>query len=187
MAQGAGNIANGQLVKGSGTGTHEWREDFVLTDTDGVTPLFKIAKADGAATIQGVTSISTNLSLSGTLAVAGASTLSAGVALAGIETGLTAHSGGGQGSALALSATKTVHNVTTVAAGNDSVALPAATGSGAVHVVMNSAAANSCQVYGAGTDTINGVATATGVALAAGKAGLYVDYAAGTWFELKGA
>jgi hypothetical protein len=54
MAEGANNPANGKLIKGAGSGTREWREDFVLTDTDGVTPLFKIAKADGAMAAKGV-------------------------------------------------------------------------------------------------------------------------------------
>lgn len=119
--------------------------------------------------------------------VTGALTSSGVVVAGGIETGLTAHSGGGQASALALSTTKNIHVITTVAAGNDSVKLPAATGSGSVQVVFNGAAANSAQVFGSGTDTINGVATGTGVALAAGKSAMYVDYAAGTWFSLAGA
>lgn len=92
MAQGTNNSANGQLVKGAGSGTRGWNEDFVLTDTDGVTPLFKIAKADGAATIQGVSSISTNLSLSGTLAVTGASTLHAVAATTVSASGLVTSS-----------------------------------------------------------------------------------------------
>jgi hypothetical protein len=43
------------------------------------------------------------------------------------------------------------------------------------------------QVYGSGTDTINGVVTATGVAQAAGKTGIYVATttgAAAAWFRL---
>lgn len=107
--------------------------------------------------------------------------------LAGIETGLTAHSGGTQAAALALSATKGIHNVTTVAAGNDSVVLPASTGGGAVHWVKNSAAANSLQLYGLGSDTIDGVTASTGVAVAAGKSRLVVDAVSGTWLSLLGA
>lgn len=66
-----------------------------------------------------------------------------GFNLAGIEDSLTAAPGGTQAGALALSATKSVHRVSTVGSANDSVALPPATGSGALHFVMNSAAANS--------------------------------------------
>lgn len=117
-----------------------------------------------------------------TLAVALAS-----VGAAGIETGLTAHAGGGQGSALALSASKSFHEVTTVGTAADSVALPAATGSGNLHWVKNSAAANSLQVFGQATETIDGVASATGVAVAAGKSRLFLDSAAGKWQSLLGA
>lgn len=89
-----------------------------------------------------------------------------------IATGLTAHVGGGQGSALAL--TKLVNVVSTVGSAADSVALPAPTTVGQVVIVVNGAAANSMQVFGAGTDTINGVATGTGVAQAAGKTGIFI-------------
>lgn len=106
--------------------------------------------------------------------------------LAGIEDGLTAAAGGTQAAALALSATKSVHRVSTVATAADSVKLPAAT-AGQVHFVMNSAAANSMQVFGSGTDTINDVATATGVAQAAGKGALYVCVSAGKWYRALGA
>lgn len=102
-----------------------------------------------------------------------------------IETGLTAHSGGTQAAALALSPTVFVHQVNTVAAGNDSVSLPASV-AGQLHIVINNAAANSLQVYGAGTDTINNVATATGVAQAAGIAGMYYCPAPGKWFRMLG-
>lgn len=104
-----------------------------------------------------------------------------------VETSLTAHAGGTQAAALALSATVSGHDVTTVGTAADSVKLPAATGSGAVHFVKNSAAANSMQLFGSGTDTIDGVATATGVAIAAGKARLCVDIASGKWVSLLGA
>jgi hypothetical protein len=107
--------------------------------------------------------------------------------LSGIETPITAAAGGTQAGALALSATKSIHQVTTVSSANDSVKLPLATGSGTVHWIKNSAAANSCQVFGSGTDTIDAVATATGVAVAAGKSRIFVDTAAGLWQSLLGA
>jgi hypothetical protein len=107
--------------------------------------------------------------------------------LAGIETPITAGVGGTQANAVALSATKSVHNVTIVGSANDSVKLPAATGSGQTHFVMNSAAANSMQVFGTGSDTINDVVFSTGVAQAAGKGAWYVDIAAGKWYRSLGA
>jgi hypothetical protein len=109
------------------------------------------------------------------------------VGATGVETGLTAHSGGTQAAALALSSTVSVHEVTTVGAGNDSVKLPLATGSGNFHVVKNSAAANSMQLFGSGTDTIDGVTSATGVAVAAGKGRLLCDTSAGNWSSVAGA
>lgn len=104
-----------------------------------------------------------------------------------VETALTAAAGGTQAGALALSSTKSIHNVATVGTAADSVKLPLATGSGAIHFVKNSAAANSMQIFGSGTDTIDGVATATGVAIAAGKARLLCDVASGEWVSLLGA
>lgn len=107
--------------------------------------------------------------------------------LGGAETGLTAAAGGTQAAALALAAAKTVHNIATVGSAADSVKLPLATGSGQMHWVKNSAAANSLQLYGSGTDTIDAVATATGVAVAAGKSRICYDMAAGLWVSLLGA
>lgn len=98
--------------------------------------------------------------------------------------GITAHAGGGQASAVAL--TGAVNRVDTVATAADSVALPAPTTVGQQIVVINNAAVNSMQVFGSGTDTINGVATATGVAQAAGKHAIYTATsigAAATWFR----
>ena len=69
----------------------------------------------------------------------------------------------------------------------DSVALPAATGSGGVVIVKNAAAANSLQVFGLTPDTINDIATGTGVAQAHGIIGMYIDVEAGKWSRLAGA
>ena len=115
-----------------------------------------------------------SLSVSTLLAVGGALTLSAANAL-------TAHAGGGQASALALTAN--VNRVTTVATAADSVKLIPAT-VGAVQIVFNKAASNALQVFGAGTDTINGVATGTGVSLTAGKGALYACAVAGAWDQI---
>lgn len=90
---------------------------------------------------------------------------------------ITAHSGGGQSSAVALSAV--INVVTTVAAAGDSVKLPVSN-PGMEITVVNSGA-NALQIYGAGTDTINGVATATGIPQAAGAVVTYRCVAAGNW------
>jgi imidazole glycerol phosphate synthase subunit HisF len=100
-----------------------------------------------------------------------------------IEDNITAHAGGTQAAALALDLTKTVHNVTTVATAADSVKLPLAVGSGVQHLVHNSSS-TSMQVFGDGVDTINAVATATGVAIAAGKSRLFTDIAVGKWVSM---
>ena len=90
---------------------------------------------------------------------------------------LVAHAGGGQSLALAL--TSEVNRVTTVATSGDSVALPLAVGG--LTILVNNAGANPMQVYGAGTDTINGVATATGVSQMPGSEVIYVCPSAGNW------
>ncbi len=94
--------------------------------------------------------------------------------------GLTAHAGGTQAAALALPSM--INNVSTVTTAADSVKLPVSA-AGLNIVVINSAAANAMQVYGAGTDTINGVATATGVSQSAGTVVVYSCTAAGEWFS----
>jgi hypothetical protein len=101
-----------------------------------------------------------------------------------VVTGITAHAGGGQGSAVAL--TGEFNRIDTVTTAADSVKLPVPTVVGQEVTVVNNTA-NSTQVFGAGTDTINGVATATGVAQAAGKMAVYraaTIGAAAAWFRL---
>jgi hypothetical protein len=107
-----------------------------------------------------------------------------GLNLSNIVTGVIAHAGGGQGSATTISAL--VSSVDTVATAADSVALPLAKHAGEVHILYNSTA-NLMQVFGSGTDTINGVATGTGVAQAGGKIALYIAMGTGAgtnWLRL---
>ena len=97
---------------------------------------------------------------------------------------LTAFSTGGQASATLLTAD--VNNVTTVAAAADSVKLPASA-PGLKIVVINSGA-NPMQVFGNGTDTINGVAFGTGISQLAGSVVVYDCPVAGSWYsDIKGA
>lgn len=100
-----------------------------------------------------------------------------------IEDDITAGAGGGQSNAVALSATKFVHRVATVTSGNDSVSLPAAVVGVRPHVVVN-AAANSLQVFGLSTDTINDVSAATGVAQTTTKCAIYFCTTAGKWYRI---
>src|SRR5258708_9836182 len=97
-----------------------------------------------------------------------------------LETGITALAGGGQTGATALTAE--VSRVDTVASGNDSVSLRKITlatpfeakpgGLGFIMFVRNNGA-NSMQVFGATPDTINAVATGTGVAVGSGKSAIF--------------
>jgi hypothetical protein len=94
------------------------------------------------------------------------------------QTGLVALAGGGQTGATALN--KAINVVSTVATSADSCQLPPAYGGQVVYVT--NAGANSMTVYGAEgrTDTINGTAGATGVALASTKNAVYFS-TTGVW------
>lgn len=92
-----------------------------------------------------------------------------------VEDSITATAGGNQASAYQLSS---MFNVITVCATNgDAVKLPTSNHVGMEVTVINDGAANA-QVYGKDSDTIDGVATATGVTLSAGKRCKYVVKAA---------
>jgi hypothetical protein len=90
---------------------------------------------------------------------------------------VTAFAGGGQGSATPL--TKLINRVSTVATQGDSVRLPASAAGLAITII--NAGAQAMQVFGAGTDTINGVATATGVSQGINTTAVYECTAAGNW------
>ncbi len=96
---------------------------------------------------------------------------------------ITAYAGGGQTNATQLAATN--NNVTVVASAADSIKLPLAVAGLSVRV--RNSAANATQVFGAGTDTINAVATATGLSQAATTSALYfavTSAPAGKWFRV---
>lgn len=97
----------------------------------------------------------------------------------GVENTVTAYAGGGQTNATALASTCRFHRISTCATAADSVKLPAS-GANDWHYVRNDGAA-ACQVYGTSTDTVNGVAYATGVSLPAGAGALFLCTAAGNW------
>ncbi len=90
---------------------------------------------------------------------------------------ITAFAGGGQASATAL--TGQVNRITTVATAGDSVRLPAST-AGAWVLIINKGA-NPLQVFGAGTETINGIATATGISQGINTNAIYTCTTAGNW------
>lgn len=90
---------------------------------------------------------------------------------------ITAFSTGGQTSATAM--TSVLNRVSTVAATGDSVRLPAAT-VGKIITVENRGAFP-MQVFGASTDTINGIATATGISQGVKTSARYICAVAGNW------
>jgi hypothetical protein len=96
---------------------------------------------------------------------------------------ITAHAGGGQAAATQLVAM--INRVTVVATAADSVKLPpSAVG---LQIALIHDGANALQVFGAGTDTIDGVATATGVVLSAAKRATFYCTTAGQWTSSSGA
>ena len=90
---------------------------------------------------------------------------------------ITAFAGGGQTNAVALTAT--VNRLSVVAPQGDSVRLPTAVVGQAV--VIDNRGAQAAQVFGAGTDTINGIATATGISHGVNQIATYYCFVAGNW------
>jgi len=93
---------------------------------------------------------------------------------------VTATAGGTRGAATRLPAS--VNRIAVCATAGDSVSLPAATGGQWLGVYNAGAAA--CQVFAdpPSRDTINGVASATGVSLPAGKSAWFCSAGPGVWF-----
>lgn len=106
-----------------------------------------------------------------------------------VEDSITATAGGNQATAYQLS---NMYNfITTCATNGDAVKLPKADHIGMEVIIVNDGAANA-QVFGFGTATIDGVATATGVVLSAAKRCTYIckaadGAAAGKWISNMGA
>lgn len=95
---------------------------------------------------------------------------------------VTAHAGGGKSAATSTGAAELI-SIGTVATANDSVLIGQPALPGKLLVISNDGA-NSAQLFGLGSDTINGVATGTGVAQAAGKAGVLSCAVAGNWVRV---
>lgn len=95
---------------------------------------------------------------------------------------VTARAGGGK--ALATPLLYGLNRITVCATGADSVLLPAAVDGAEVVIIHDGAAA--AQVFGQGTDTVDGIATATGVALTQLTRCAYYCISNGAWYSLKG-
>lgn len=91
--------------------------------------------------------------------------------------GITAHSGGTKALAIALAAN--INRVTVVAADNDSALLPPV-GAGGFAVITNTGT-HILGLYGAGTDTINGIATANQYSLGPNQTAVFYAPVAGAW------
>jgi hypothetical protein len=94
---------------------------------------------------------------------------------------ITAHAGGGQALATPIRTACTLIAVSATA--GDSVQLPPAVG-GQLLWLTNAGAASSQIFANPGADMINGVANATGIALAAGKSITLMSPLAGAWFGI---
>lgn len=113
-------------------------------------------------------------------------------AMNSVETDITAHAGGTQAAAYQLS--KLLNVVTIVATNDDSVKLPSSLRMtpGQEVWIENRDASQNIKVFGEGTDTINGIATATGIAQAALTTAVYKfigrsTAGVGDWTQLLGA
>lgn len=102
-----------------------------------------------------------------------------GVTYSSVAPAVTAHAGGGQASAVAL--VSTFNNITTVANAADSVKLlPSVVG---LTQIVSNQGTHAVQVFGSGTDTINGVATATGISVPVGAISTFTVAVAGNWLQ----
>lgn len=98
-------------------------------------------------------------------------------------TGIVAKAGGTKAAAVPL--VNSLNLVATCATLNDSVLMPKAIAGSVVFITNNGA--QTLAIYGQGTDTIDGAATATADTLAAGKTACWVCYATGAWFSIQSA
>lgn len=102
----------------------------------------------------------------------------------GLDVAITAQADTTQANATVLNAATMWHEVATVAGSADSVVLPPAR-VGEIHFVTNQGA-NSMQVFAPSPDTIDAVATGTGVAHANGVGVLYVCLVDGNYCRFVG-
>jgi hypothetical protein len=134
--------------------------------------------ANNLSDVASLSTTLTNLGLAPASNVTFASLTTTGVNKTSSANGLTAFSGGGQGSALQLAAS--INRVTTVAASNDSVKLPVST-AGSKCTVINSAASNSMNVFPQSGDQINALGANVAFAMIANKAADFYCAVAGQW------
>lgn len=139
---------------------------------------FFLQSANNLSDLASVPTTLTNLGLSSSSNVTFASLTTTGLNISSHVDALTAHAGGGQGSALAL--THAINRVTTVATTGDSVKLPAAL-AGETVVVINAAASNAMDCFPATGEIINALAANTAISIAANSKLTFVCAVNGTW------
>jgi hypothetical protein len=105
--------------------------------------------------------------------------LAVGYLLESAADNLTAFAGGGQTGATQLAAE--INRITTVATIGDSVKLPPS--APGLSIVVINHGGKQCQVYGAGADTVNDAAAATGVPQMNGSTTIYACSTAGAWYS----
>jgi len=98
---------------------------------------------------------------------------------------LIAHAGGTKAAAIQLAAGVKIFGFATVATTGDSALLPAAV-AGTVCMVRN-AGAQTLNLYGKGTDKINGVASATAYTLTTDTGAIFFCAIDGAWTAIKSA
>lgn len=103
---------------------------------------------------------------------------SGGLGTESAQDSITAYATGGQTNAFQLS-TQTVR-VSTVATSGDSIKLPQS--APGLELTIINHGANAVQVFGLGTDTINDVATATGVSQMSNSTVIYICASTGLWY-----
>lgn len=128
-------------------------------------------------------SLTSTTSVTGDTLVANTSSTSPSFISTGLDilshvNALTAHAGGGQASALSL--TKTINRVTTVASSGDSVKLPAALAGQSV-VVINAAASNPMDCFPASGEVINALTADTALSIVANTTVMFFCAVNGTW------
>src|SRR6185437_14171819 len=133
--------------------------------------------ADGSvgSAVDATYSVSVPASHVGELLEAG---YSIGIPLRSNTNAITAHAGGGQANAVAL--TSSINRVTVVASGNDSVRLPVSV-AGMQITIINAAASNSMNLYPASGEIINALSADAALAVAANKTVIAMCAVAGTW------
>jgi len=107
-----------------------------------------------------------------------------------VSAGLTATPAGTQATALLLNSA--INQLATVATAGDAAKLPVSTKMLGLEVIVINDGVAAAQIFGSGSDTIDGVATATGVPLTNAKRAVYLciqaatPAAPGKWVSMQG-